>query len=163
MFFKIRRYETTYGTIPFLSLRQISTLLDIKSTDTICDCGSGKGKCLLYFSIMFRCQVIAIESVSYLIKIHQCLSRLLGQQSRHRFIFDSLLTTDLPKADVYFISGLDFDNSVFAQLQRFFAACDLPIKIVCIGAPFTHLQCKKQDMVILPCSWGYCEIYIYHL
>ena len=163
LLFNSSRYGSVYGTLPFFSLSKLSRLINLTKDDIICDCGSGKGKCLLYFSMVKGCHVIAIELVPYLINVHKVLARFFFNYYKHTFIQDDLRDIHLHQASVYFVSGLDYSDSVNRHLRTFFNQCKYECKVVSIGGPFDGLSSKNMVHVPIACSWGYSSAYIYQL
>ncbi|MBH37885.1 hypothetical protein CL658_02515 [bacterium] len=154
-------YRPVYGTISFAGINQLATVLPIDHY-RVCDIGSGKGKLLFFLSIVYKCNCIGIESYRPYTFIHRCFSFLLGLSRRVRLIHDTITHRPLPHADVYFILGLGFEPETLAYVQDQLKLLVKTRIVISVGVLFPSLADYHKDTLSIPCSWGYCDTYIYH-
>ena len=150
-----------YGTVSYQGLHQLANHLMLTNYK-ICDIGSGKGKLLFFYAIVHKCRAIGIESYPFFIYFHRALSFLLGLSKNVTLTYQDILTSPLPKADVYFIVGLGFESNILSYLQDALSSLVSTSIIVSVGVTFPALSTYHKQTISLPCSWGFCDTYIYH-
>ena len=152
-----------YGTLPFSSWKKIEPLIPCPLTQKtqICDLGSGKGKALLYFEIMYKCQTYAVENHRYFYNIHRFMNTCFTKKNTNKIYHQNIINHPLPQHDIILISGLGFPQNVLNNIQKKINSLSHTPTIISIGVLF-HLPKYTYQDITVETSWGESIVYIYN-
>jgi hypothetical protein len=154
-------YEPVYGTISFSGIHTLANKLHIKHY-SVCDIGSGKGKLLFFLSIVHGCRCIGIENYRWYRLIHKLFASFLRLNKKITLLEQDITKNPIPKADVYFISGLGFPVDTLNYIQNQLQPLVSTHIIISVGVIFPKFAPYLKETISIPYSWGFCDTYIYH-
>ena len=80
---------------------------------------------------------------------------------KHDVVFSDFKYISLPKSDVYFFSGLDFDDNDIGSFIKIISNFKHRFHVISIGMPLDLDHYIKLDEMVISSSWGYTKAYIY--
>jgi protein-L-isoaspartate O-methyltransferase len=152
----------TYGETPLMTYDRLAKEVDLRSTDTFLELGSGRGRGALFLHHFYKCQVIGIERIPQFVKLSKYIVDKYHQE-KVQFICADMLKADLPSATVIYLYGTALSDTEIAPLIAKLKKYPKGVKIISVSYPLTDydetsFEILKTFSISYP--WGETEAYL---
>lgn len=152
----------TYGETPLVTYEKIAQELDLQSTDTFLELGSGRGRGALFLHHFYHCNVIGIERIPQFVKLASHLTQKYHIEGV-TFNCADMVHANLPPVTVVYLYGTCLEDRDIAFLIDRLKTLPKGTRIITISYPLTDydektFQIKKSFTLSFP--WGETEGYL---
>ena len=152
-----RKRGEVYGETPLTTLHRMVEALELSSSDTWLELGSGRGRGCLWISQFVGCKTIGLEKISLFTQLPRLLSTLFRLPAA--FHCKDFFATDLSRATCVYIYSTCLTDEELSLLAEKLTSLPAGARVLTISAPLPGWASRP-----LPVSfpWGATEAYIHH-
>jgi len=158
---KKKEEKNIYGETPLTLYDQIAQFSSLDSDKTFLELGSGRGRGALFLAERYGCKVVGVDWVSIFVKRARYIRNIMRIESAH-FVEADFLDVDLSKADVVYIYGTCFSDSMIQSLLKRLKSLRqggivVTVSYSLIEYDSSSFLLKKQKRVTFP--WGKSDLF----
>jgi len=152
-----------YGETPLTTMQKIAIKCQIKSSDTVFELGSGRGRCCFWLKSFIGCDVVGIEFVpDFVVRANKVKGwfNLQGIEFRK----EDMLKSNFNGATILYLYGTCYDTVFIKQIIEIIKTLPKGTKIISVSyllssftdeSLFTQLKTFQADF-----TWGRADVYL---
>ena len=157
------KYVHVYGETPLSTLDEIAKKANIKSSDTVFELGSGRGRACFWLNSFIGCKVVGLEFIPEFVERAKQIKDKLHIEGVE-FRLQDFLQADLKEASVIYLYGSCLDDRDISILANKMALLSSGTKVITVSYPLAD-YCEKDAFVVMNLftanfTWGKAEVFI---